>query len=169
MFTSLDGFENYKSPTKQKPGIMEAKKIFIVEDDLMLLETLQEIFELHGYQCQGSPDPEKAIGLIANYRPDLVILDYMLPEWNGGELCGAIRALDGFEYVPIIITSAYTQILFSLTDYGCDAILEKPFSIQQITQLVSDLLSEKRSDSGLLPKIKTAIKNAVQGFKAKNI
>jgi len=148
---------------------METKKIFIVEDDLMLLETLQEILKLYGYQCQGCHDPEKAVKQIEHYRPDLVILDYMLPEWNGGELCSAIRAIDGFEYVPIIIISAYTKILFSLSDYGCDAILEKPFSIQEITRLISTLLSGKRSDSGLLPKIKTVIKNVLQEVKAKSI
>jgi len=142
---------------------MEGKKIFIVEDDLVLLETLQEIFRFYGYDCRGCHDPGEALESIELYRPDLVILDYMLPDWNGGELCSAIRAIDGFEYTPIIITSAYTKILFSLTDYGCDAILEKPFSMQEVMQLVSTMLSEKRSDSGLLPKIKTIIKNIMPG------
>lgn len=138
------------------------RKIFIVEDDLALLETLQELFKLHGYICDGSTDPKEAVHHIEQNRPDLVILDYMLLDWNGGELCNAIRAIDGFEYIPIIITSAYTKILLSLSDYGCDAILEKPFSIQQIMQLVENLLAEKRSDSGLLPKVKTVIKNVFQ-------
>lgn len=138
------------------------RKIFIVEDDLALLETLQELFKQQGYICDGSTDPTKAIHLIEQNPPDLIILDYMLPEWNGGELCNAIRAIDGFEYIPIIIISAYTKILFSLSDYGCDAIMEKPFSIQQIISLVKNLLREKRSDSGLLPKVKTVIKNVFQ-------
>jgi len=136
----------------------ETKKIFIVEDDLVLLETLQEIFRLHGYQCQGSPEPEKAVRLIKDYRPDLVVLDYLLPEWNGGELCTAIRAIDGFQDIPIIITSAYAKIVYSLAEYGCDAVLEKPFSIRQITNLVSELLFKKKSRNHLLPKIKTALK-----------
>jgi len=135
-------------------GMGEAKKIFIVEDDLALLETLQEIFELHGYQCQSCHEPEKAIGLIENYHPDLIVLDYLLPDWNGGELCAAIRAIDGFQNIPIIITSAYAKILYSLSEYGCDAVLEKPFSIHQMINLVSKLLSKKNSRNSLLPGIK---------------
>ena len=132
----------------------QAKKIFIVEDDLVLLETLQAIFELHGYQSQCCHEPEKAIGLIENYRPDLIMLDYLLPDWNGGELCAAIRAIEGFQNIPIIITSAYAKILYSLSEYGCDAVLEKPFSIHQMINLVSKLLSKKNSRNSLLPGIK---------------
>ncbi|SER49473.1 response regulator [Pedobacter rhizosphaerae] len=143
---------------------MEKKKIFIVEDDLMLLEAIQDILLEHGYNCQGCSYPENAIQMIEEYRPDLVILDYMLPDWNGGELCSAIRAIDDFEYMPIIITSAYAKILLSLSEYGCDAILEKPFAISELIQLIQVLLSTKRSDSGLLPKIKTLIKSAIPGI-----
>lgn len=135
-------------------GMEEAKKIFIVEDDLVLLETLQEIFGLHGYQYQGCHEPENAIKLIENYRPDLILLDYLLPEGNGGELCAAIRTIDDFQNIPIIITSAYAKILYSLSEYGCDAVLEKPFSIHQMINLVSKLLSKKNSRNSLLPGIK---------------
>ena len=120
----------------------------------MLLETLQEIFKLHGYQFQGCHKPEKAVRLIENYRPDLIMLDYLLPDWNGGELCAAIRAIEGFQNIPIIITSAYAKILYSLSEYGCDAVLEKPFSIHQMISLVSKLLLKKKSRKYLLPGIK---------------
>ena len=142
---------------------MKKKKIFIVEDDLMLLETLQNILREHGYDCQGCYHPQNAIQMIEAYRPDLVLLDYMLPEWNGGELCSAIRAIDDFEYIPIIITSAYAKILLSLSEYGCDAVLEKPFGISELTGLIKSLLYSRRSDSGLLPKIKTVIRSAIPG------
>lgn len=132
----------------------EAKKIFIVEDDLVLLETLQEILEMHGYQCQGCHEPEKAVKLIENYRPDLIIMDYLLPDWNGGELCAAVRSVKGFENIPVIITSAYTKIVYSLSEYGCNAVLEKPFSIHEMISLVNKLLFKKNSRNSLFPKIK---------------
>ncbi|MET0574006.1 MAG: response regulator [Pedobacter agri] len=140
---------------------MTKKKIFIVEDDLMLLETIQDILREYGYDCQGCYHPGDALPLIEAYYPDLVILDYMLPEWNGGELCSAIRAIDRFEYIPIIITSAYAKILLSLSEYGCDAVLEKPFGIPELMGLIASLLSSRRTDSGLLPKIKSVIKSAL--------
>lgn len=101
--------------------------------------------------------------MIEAYRPDLILLDYMLPEWNGRELCSAIRAIDDFEYVPIIITSAYAKILFSVSEYGCDAVLKKPFRMSDLISLVKSLLNSKRIDSGLLPRIKTVVKRAIPG------
>ncbi|MDQ1142774.1 two-component system response regulator VicR [Pedobacter agri] len=140
---------------------MEQKKIFIVEDDLVLLETIQDILLDQGFDCQGCFHPENAIRMIEKYRPDLVLLDYMLPEWNGGELCSAIRAIDGFEYTPIIITSAYAKILLSISDYGCDAVIEKPFRISDLIGVINSQLCTRRSDSGLLPKIKKVVKSAL--------
>lgn len=140
---------------------MNKKKIFIVEDDLMLLETIQDILREQGYDCQGCVHPEDAVRMIEEFQPELIILDYMLPEWNGGELCSAVRAIDNFEYIPIIIISAYAKILLSLSEYGCDAVLKKPFETSELIGLIESLLSSRRTDSGLLPKIKTIIKSAV--------
>ncbi|WP_052265902.1 response regulator [Pedobacter kyungheensis] len=140
---------------------MERKKILIVEDDLILLETLTGILSSNGYECRGCEEAEKVTALAEHFRPDLFIIDYMLPEWNGGELCGAIRGLEGFAQTPIIITSAYTSIVLSLADYGCDAVLEKPFSIDELLKLISSLLSAGSPDSGLIPKVKMIIKNII--------
>jgi len=140
---------------------MERKKILIVEDDLVLLETLTEILTYDGYQCRGCDSPGTVTAVAESFRPDLFIIDYMLPDWNGGELCGAIRGMDGFEQTPIIITSAYTKILLSLADYGCDAILEKPFNIDELLNLVGSLLRSGTTDSGLLPRIKMIVKNVI--------
>ncbi|RDC56020.1 response regulator [Pedobacter chinensis] len=140
---------------------MEQKKILIVEDDLVLLETLQDILASNGYDCLGCHHTDHVLEQVEQFRPDLLILDYMLPDWNGGELCGAIRSLDGFEYTPVLIISAYAKILLSLAEYGCDAVLEKPFSVDELLKVVNSLISSKSTDSGLLPKIKTIVKRAI--------
>lgn len=138
----------------------------IVEDDLVLLETLQDILSTNGYQCLGCHHTDHVLKQVEQFKPDLLILDYMLPDWNGGELCGAIRSLDGFEYTPVIIISAYTKILLSLAEYGCDAVLEKPFSIDELLEVVNSLVSSKSTDSGLLPKIKMMVKRSIPCIKA---
>jgi two-component system response regulator VicR len=137
---------------------MEQKKILIVDDDLVLLETLQEILMMHGYICHGCYETTHILDEVQRFDPDLVILDYMLPEWNGGELCGAIRGVDSFGEKPIIIISAYANILFSVAEYGCDAILEKPFTTDQLLDTIRNLLAEQPADTGLLRRLKVMIK-----------
>lgn len=133
---------------------MGAKKIFVVEDDLVLLETILNVLNQHGYEAKGTYHTDGILEIIQAFEPDLLILDYMLADWNGGELCGAVRGLNGFEYKPIIIMSAYTNILYGLKDYGCDAILNKPFDIDKLLTVVETLMIARRSDSGLFPKLK---------------
>jgi two-component system response regulator VicR len=136
--------------------IVDPKKILIVEDDLALLETLQGILEFHGYHCLGCHQADQIIREIERFRPELILLDYLLPEWNGGEICAAIRGLEGFEHTPIIIMSAYSKILLSLSDYGCNLILEKPFDISELLGSVKSLLESRPEDSGLFKKIRIA-------------
>ena len=140
---------------------MERKKILIVEDDLVLLEILTDILSSKGYDCMGCPEVGMVTSLAESFKPDLFIIDYMLPEWNGGELSGAIRGLEGFAQTPIIITSAYTSILLSVADYGCDAVLEKPFSIDELLKLVSSLLKAGSPDTGLAARVKMIVKNII--------
>lgn len=67
---------------------MEKTKIFVVEDDLMLLETMQYVLGKHGYDYAGWAGPGDAIRMTETYHPDLTLLNYMLPEWNGDEFAG---------------------------------------------------------------------------------
>ncbi|TCD07585.1 response regulator [Pedobacter frigidisoli] len=137
---------------------MPQKKIMIIEDDLVLLETIQEILTLDAYECLGISDTEHVFSHMEQFKPDLFLIDYMLPDWNGGELSGAIRGMDLFEQTPIIIMSAYARVLFPMTEYGCNAVLEKPFHIDELSKLVKSYLRTPIIDSGLFPKIRTIMK-----------
>jgi DNA-binding response OmpR family regulator len=133
---------------------MENGNILIIEDDLALSETIATALNAKGYGTRECADSDGAVALAEAFRPNLVIIDYMLPSWNGGELCGVIKGLSGLEDVPIIIISAYSRLLFSIGDYGCDAVLEKPFDLNTLENLVKKLIGRNSSGNGLLPKIK---------------
>lgn len=64
--------------------IVDPKKILIVDDDLSLLEILQDILEFHGYSCLGCHHTDNILSEISRFRPELIFLDYLLPEWNRG-------------------------------------------------------------------------------------
>lgn len=137
---------------------MPRKKIIIIEDDLVLLETIQEILSSEGYECLALSGTAHVFSKIEAFMPDLFLIDYMLTDWNGGELSGAIRELDKFKKTPIILMSAYVKIISSMDEFGCNAILEKPFDINSLSRLIKSLLNEPVRKSGLFPKIKTIIR-----------
>lgn len=107
-------------------------KILIVDDDSALIEVLEELFNEVGYRIKAINKVENIIPIIEDFQPDLVLLDYLLPFVNGGELCSQIKRNKTTCLMPVIIFSAYPKVLLSLGDYGCDAFIAKPFDLDSL-------------------------------------
>src|SRR5436190_12565715 len=106
--------------------------ILIIEDDRTLLRGLKDNFESCGYRVITFPDGEKAFEDALRIRPDLILLDIMLPKMNGYELCRSLRK-ENLE-MPIIMLTAKTQesdIVLGL-NLGADDYVTKPFSIKEL-------------------------------------
>ncbi|AOM79640.1 response regulator [Pedobacter steynii] len=115
------------------------RKIFVIEDDNGLAEFMQLFFDISGYRYRIIGKTENILPLIDEFKPDLVILDYMLPEINGGEICAQIKNNIGTHYVPVLIFSAYPGVLYSLGDCGYDAFLAKPFELNDLEKIIETL------------------------------
>ena len=106
--------------------------ILIVEDDPTMLRGLKDNFEFKGYRVLTSADGEDGLNAALNEKPDLIILDIMLPKINGYEVCRLIRKeeLD----MPIIMLTAKgeeSDIVLGL-NLGADDYVTKPFSIKEL-------------------------------------
>ncbi len=113
-------------------GQFQVTKLLIVDDDSALVEVLEELFNEVGYQVKAINTVENILPVIADFQPDLVLLDYLLPFVNGGELCSQIKRNRSTCQIPVIIFSAYPKVLLSLGDYGCDAFIAKPFDLDSL-------------------------------------
>jgi CheY-like chemotaxis protein len=72
-----------------------------------------------------------------------VLLDYILNGVNGGEVCHVIKNNPKTAAIPVIIVSGYSKLLFSLGDYGCNAILPKPFGLPELLNAVETWTREQ--------------------------
>lgn len=111
---------------------MPDKIVLVIEDDPSLMRGLKDNFQSRGYVVHGASDGELGLESALKIRPDLVILDIMLPKLNGYEVCELIReaALD----MPIIMLTAKGQekdIVRGL-NVGADDYVTKPFSIEEL-------------------------------------
>ncbi|MEJ6980151.1 response regulator [Pedobacter sp. P351] len=109
--------------------------ILLIEDDDAIRNVIQEA--LNNYKVIAIDNTDNISGLIREHKPDLVLMDYILPKINGGELCHQIKSNPETAGIPVIIISGYPQILYSLGSYGCDAILEKPFDLSTLIEIVA--------------------------------
>jgi DNA-binding response OmpR family regulator len=123
---------------------MPGEAVLIIEDDAAMLRGLKDNFTFKGYMVKTAKDGEAGLSEALNSRPDLIILDIMLPGINGYEICRLIRA-EGLD-MPIIMLTAKGQesdIILGL-NLGADDYVTKPFSIQELLARVNAFLRRQR-------------------------
>jgi DNA-binding response OmpR family regulator len=123
---------------------MPNEAILIIEDDPAMLRGLKDNFVFKGYQVRTAQDGESGLNKALNSKPDLIILDIMLPGINGYEICRLVRA-EGLD-MPIIMLTAKGQesdIVLGL-NFGADDYVTKPFNIKELMARVNAFLRRRQ-------------------------
>jgi two-component system phosphate regulon response regulator PhoB len=118
-------------------------EILVVDDDRPLLRVLALHFETEGYKVRVAASGREALAHVRLRRPDIIILDVMMPAMSGVEVCRKLRALEQQHGVTIIILTAHSQSESEARDAGADAFMTKPFSLQGLSAEVRRLTAQK--------------------------
>ncbi|MGQ9502308.1 MAG: AAA family ATPase [Anaerolineae bacterium] len=120
-----------------------AHRILLVDDDPVLLKTLGLAFHRAGYEVVVALDGPEALQKAEEKLPDIIILDIMMPEMSGYEVCQRLRKLPGAEHIPIIMLSALGRVEDKLAGFsaGADDYLVKPVTPQEMLTRVQVLLA----------------------------
>lgn len=121
--------------------------VLIIEDDPTMLIGLRDNFEFRGYKVVTADDGEKGLNAALNARPDLIILDIMLPKINGYEICRLIREQE--LTMPIIMLTAKgeeSDVVLGL-NLGADDYVTKPFSIKELLARAAAFLRRARKET----------------------
>ena len=127
---------------------MTAKtKILLVDDERDIVEFLQYNLEQEGFEVISAYDGEEAIRKLSE-KPDLIILDVMMPKLNGYEVCKMVRQKDGFYHVPVIFLTAKSSEMDEITglDLGADDFIRKPISPKKLIARVKSNLRKSESN-----------------------
>ena len=127
--------------------------IYIVEDDSSIRELEQYALQSNGYDARGCEDAASFWAAVRETRPELVILDVMLPGMNGFSLCETIRRTD--QKIGIIILSAKGQEQDKIRglSIGADDYMTKPFSVLELLARVRSLLRRTKEEEPEQPKL----------------
>jgi two-component system phosphate regulon response regulator PhoB len=116
--------------------------VLIVEDEASLVTMLHYNLEKEGYRVAVANDGEEALALAARMRPDLVLLDWMLPKMSGVEVCREMRRRRDLRDTPVIMLTARAEEADKVRglNTGADDYLTKPFSLPELMARVRALL-----------------------------
>ena len=122
---------------------MSKKKILIVEDEEHLLELESLLLSTKGYEVKGVLDGPSALELVASMKPDLILLDIMLPVMDGFEVCRQIKANEATRHIPVVMLSAKKskEDLVKAEQVGADRYITKPFKSAMVIEIIQRLLS----------------------------
>ena len=119
-------------------------RILLIDDDQELVPPLKEYFGQFGLELESATHPQEGLALIQHEPPDLVILDVMLPDMDGFEVCRRIRA-DGD--LPILMLTARGEVMDRVVglELGADDYLPKPFESRELVARINRILKRSRN------------------------
>lgn len=125
-------------------------KILVIDDDAQLLRMVGLMLERGGHTATLISNPVEGLSAIKAHKPDLLVLDVMMPNINGHDLTRQIRATSGLETLPILILTARSQEVDRMTalQSGADDYLSKPVATQELIERIDKLLANRPSDLG---------------------
>lgn len=125
---------------------MSKPHILLVEDDAALAELISFHFKKQGYKISQTPDGEEALLIVSEQQPDIVVLDWMIDNLSGIEVCRRLRRNNETANIPIIMMSARGEEEDRVRglDIGADDYLTKPFSPRELIARVNAVLRRMR-------------------------
>jgi len=118
----------------------EAKKVFVFDDNVDILELCTIILEDAGYEIKTSSTSNNIVDQVSAYMPDIIFMDNWLPDVGGIDATRELKAHDTLKSIPVIYFSANNDVKSLAEQAGADSYLSKPFDIAELEQIIKKYL-----------------------------
>jgi CheY-like chemotaxis protein len=120
-----------------------AKTILIVEDDPKSMTLTRDLLKISGYTTIQAIDGQQGVELAKSAKPDLILMDIMMPKKDGYAACHDIKADQATKHIPVVMLTAVGFDLNKILakQYGANGYITKPFDRQQLINAISPLLA----------------------------
>ncbi len=127
-----------------------SRNVLYIEDDLEMIDLVSMILSRRGFQVKGAQGGKNGLEMLATDRPDIILLDLMMPDMDGWEVYQQIKANEEFKNIPVIVVTARAQAIdrvlglhiAKVDDYIC-----KPFRPQELLESVEHVLGISTPES----------------------
>lgn len=115
-----------------------APLILVCDDDRTIQSVIRMLLEAAGYRVQTAGTALEGIGLARREKPDLILMDIVMPDFDGAAVSGLLREIPSFSAIPVVLLSALPrdEILERMQETGAVGFLEKPFRRKHLLEVV---------------------------------
>ncbi|QRA44632.1 PleD family two-component system response regulator [Chryseobacterium cucumeris] len=122
---------------------MSKKKILIFDDEATILEVITIIFEENGYDVRISETSHDILEKVADYKPDVILMDNWIPKIGGVEATKLLKSTEEFKHIPVIYVTANNDIVALASEAKADDYVSKPFNLDDLEAMVAKHLKEQ--------------------------
>src|SRR5687767_9350154 len=117
---------------------MKECKVLVIDDSESILEIFEYFLESEGYKVKTLPSINNITEVVESFEPNVILMDVMLQQAKDGrQICKIIKEDNRFTHIPIILMSASPFVLVDLNECSADAIIHKPFELDEVQTLIS--------------------------------
>lgn len=134
--------ENAARASQAEDNMLKGKKILVIDDSRFFLEQIKDILSEAGYQVLLASNGEEGLAMVRKDKPDMVVLDIVMPKMDGLEVCRILRESESNNLMPIIMLTAENDTEKKLTglELGADDYITKPFEKREIISRIRNTL-----------------------------
>jgi DNA-binding response OmpR family regulator len=121
---------------------VKKNKVLLVDDDKQILSSLRVYLELENYQVDTASNGQDAIAKVKQSKPEILVLDVMMPEMDGFEVLENLKADENYVNIPVIMLTAKSQDMDVLKGFrmGASSYMTKPFNLNELVENIELIL-----------------------------
>jgi two-component system, chemotaxis family, chemotaxis protein CheY len=120
---------------------LEGPRVLVVDDDALIRETLATALADEGYSVRVAGDGRIALQTLSDWRPDLIVLDLMMPVMDGAAFRAAQSSAEAMAEIPVIVLSAAHNLQRRTEELGAVAVFAKPFDLTELLEAIERVLA----------------------------
>lgn len=116
-------------------------KILVVDDDRDILSVMEALLTRKGFEVETTTKGENTFPKIESFKPDLILLDVLISGYDGRSICKKLKSNEQTMHIPVIMFSAHPAAAASISEYGANDFIAKPFDVNNLLQKVNAQIS----------------------------
>lgn len=120
-------------------------KILVVDDDPDILSVMEILLSMKGFTVDVTARGDNTFSKIESFQPDLILLDVLISGHDGRTICKEIKENENLRHLPVLMLSAHPGAAATISDYGADGFISKPFDVENLLKKINEQLEAAKN------------------------